>query len=64
MPWSTNPLYAVLHESIYCQGAASSWAAHSVRQQEYSQEFDAVVAAQNGHPVYFTGRAVRLLGRC
>lgn len=31
MAWDTNPLYALLHESIYCQGAASSWAAHRVR---------------------------------
>lgn len=31
MAWDTNPLYALLHESIYCQGAASSWAAHRIR---------------------------------
>ena len=31
MAWDTNPLYALLHESIYCQGAASNWAAHRVR---------------------------------
>lgn len=31
MAWDTNPLYAILHESIYCQGAASNWAAHRVR---------------------------------
>jgi hypothetical protein len=32
MPWDSNPLYALMHESIYCQGAASNWAAHRVRQ--------------------------------
>ena len=27
---STNPLYALMHESIYAQGAATNWAAESV----------------------------------
>lgn len=31
MAWDTNPLYAIMHEAIYCQGAASNWAAHRVR---------------------------------
>lgn len=31
MAWDTNCLYAVLHEAIYCQGAASNWAAHRIR---------------------------------
>lgn len=31
MAWDTNPLYALLHEAIYCQGAASNWAAHLIR---------------------------------
>lgn len=31
MAWDTNPLYAILHEAIYCQGAASNWAAHRIR---------------------------------
>ena len=55
MPWDTNPLYALLHESIYCQGAKSAWAAQRVREAEFSEEFDARHAAQNGRPVYFTG---------
>jgi pimeloyl-ACP methyl ester carboxylesterase len=28
-----NPLYAALHEPIYCQGSASNWAAHRVRDE-------------------------------
>jgi pimeloyl-ACP methyl ester carboxylesterase len=28
-----NPLYAVLHEPIYCQGTAARWAAHRVRDE-------------------------------
>jgi pimeloyl-ACP methyl ester carboxylesterase len=27
---ATYPLYAVMHESIYCQGSASDWSAHRV----------------------------------
>ena len=48
MPWDVNPLYALLHESIYCQGAASNWAADRVRQKKYAQELDAVAAADAG----------------
>jgi pimeloyl-ACP methyl ester carboxylesterase len=36
LDYNTNPLFAVLHESIYCQNSASNWAAHRVREQ-YSQ---------------------------
>ena len=32
MPWDTNPLYAIMHESIYCCGGSSNWAAHRVRE--------------------------------
>ncbi len=36
--FATNPLYAVLHEAIYCQGEPSRWAAHRVREE--FPEFD------------------------
>ncbi|KAI7844714.1 hypothetical protein COHA_001802 [Chlorella ohadii] len=58
MAWDTNPLYAILHESIYCQGAASNWAAHRIREAEYAAEFDAVARAKAGKPVMFTGEMV------
>jgi len=58
MPWDSNVLYAILHESIYCQGAASKWAAHRVRTEEFQEEFDAVGLASSGKPVYFTGEMV------
>jgi hypothetical protein len=48
MSWDTNPLYALLHEAIYCQGAASSWAAQRVREQQFAADFDAVAQAQAG----------------
>ena len=55
--WDTNPLYAVLHESIYCQGAPSQWAAQRVRDASFAAAFDAVKAANANLPVMFTGVA-------
>ena len=56
LSWHSNPLYAILHESIYCQGAASRWAAEAVRQEAPSRNlFDAVSRVTAGLPVYFTG---------
>ncbi|EFN50920.1 hypothetical protein CHLNCDRAFT_141711 [Chlorella variabilis] len=52
MSWDTNPLYALLHESIYCQGAASNW------ETEFAKDFDAVALANAGQPVMFTGEMV------
>jgi pimeloyl-ACP methyl ester carboxylesterase len=43
-----RPLYALMHESIYCQGGASAWSAHRIR-QEFDQ-FD----PQHGGEIYFT----------
>ena len=54
--WDTNPLYAVMHESIYCQGAASAWAAERVRQEApFKDVFNALGRAEANLPVYFTG---------
>lgn len=55
MPWDANPLYALLHESIYCEGRASRWAAHRVRNSDFSATFDAASSVANGNPVLFTG---------
>jgi pimeloyl-ACP methyl ester carboxylesterase len=52
LDYNTNPLFAVLHESIYCQEEASNWAAHRVR-EEYP-EFN----YQQGKPFLFTGEMV------
>jgi hypothetical protein len=48
MPWDVNPLYALLHEPIYCQGAASGWAAQRVRDDKYQQQFDPSAAVEEG----------------
>ncbi|OMO22167.1 alpha/beta fold hydrolase [Vibrio lentus] len=48
----TNPIYAILHESIYCQGAASNWSAHRVREQYPHFNY------QSGSEFWFTGEMV------
>lgn len=58
--YQTNPIYAILHESIYCQPIAknecgqseSAWSAHRVRQTY--PEFN----YQSGQPFFFTGEMV------
>ncbi|GAQ81878.1 alpha/beta-Hydrolases superfamily protein [Klebsormidium nitens] len=59
LSFDTNPLYAVLHEAIYCQGEASRWAAQRIREQKHlATKFDAVQAAREDRPVYFTGEMI------
>jgi pimeloyl-ACP methyl ester carboxylesterase len=50
--FETNPIYAILHEAIYCQQSASNWAAERVR-AEYP-EFE----IETGKPVYLTGEMI------
>ncbi|CAK9134373.1 unnamed protein product [Ilex paraguariensis] len=57
LSFDTNPLYALMHESIYCQGAPSRWSANRVR-AENEDKFDAIKAAKEGHPVLFTGEMI------
>ncbi len=52
IPFETNPIYAILHEAIYCQGDASRWAAERVR-----AEFPAFELAAD-RPVMFTGEMI------
>ena len=52
-----HPLYALLHESIYAQGARpTGWAAERVR-AEFPQ-FDARTALAGDGPVLFTGESI------
>lgn len=46
-----------MHESIYCEGAASQWSADRVRAKD-DGKFDAIKAAKEGRPVYFTGEMI------
>lgn len=57
LSFDTNPLYALMHESIYCQGASSRWSAHRIRAQHESK-FDAIKAAKEGRPVLLTGEMI------
>lgn len=50
--FDTNPIFAILHESIYCQEAASNWAAERVR-KEYP-EFE----LSPNQRVLFTGEMI------
>lgn len=50
--YDTNPLFAILHESIYCQGFASRWSAARIRRE--FPEFE----LRSGAPVYFTGEMI------
>ncbi|CAI0470220.1 unnamed protein product [Linum tenue] len=57
LDFGTNPLYALMHESIYCQGASSRWSAHRIR-GEYDDKFNAIRSIEEGRPVFFTGEMV------
>lgn len=50
--FQTNPIYAILHEAIYCQGFASQWSAHRMR--DAFPEFH----YQPGQTFLFTGEMV------
>lgn len=45
LSYHTNPIYAILHESIYCQQQASAWAAHRVRHTlpEFASDAEAIL---------------------
>lgn len=47
----SNPLYAILHEAIYCEGAASAWSAQRVKTTT-SPNVDSDV------PLYFDGEMI------
>ncbi|XP_021613579.1 proline iminopeptidase isoform X2 [Manihot esculenta] len=57
LDFDSNPLYALLHESIYCQDASSSWSAYRILAED-NGKFDAIRAAKEGRPVFFTGENV------
>ncbi|MDP9316691.1 MAG: alpha/beta hydrolase [Chloroflexota bacterium] len=50
--FDTNPIYAILHEAIYCQQEASRWSAERLR-REYP-DFDLAP----DRPVFFTGEMI------
>jgi pimeloyl-ACP methyl ester carboxylesterase len=50
--YETNPIFAILHESIYCQHTVSRWSAERIR-DEYP-EFEIRVDT----PIFFTGEMI------
>jgi len=54
--FAAAPLYAVLHEACYAQGAATVWAAQRVRSE--FPEFDAAACLDGDAPLLFTGEMV------
>jgi pimeloyl-ACP methyl ester carboxylesterase len=50
------PLYAVLHEACYAQGAATRWSAQRIR-AEFG-EFDPAAAVDGDAPLLFTGEMI------
>jgi len=55
LDYDTNPIFAFLHESIYCQEFASNWAAHQVRHQSFASDFNVDEHSQSFN---FTGEMI------
>jgi pimeloyl-ACP methyl ester carboxylesterase len=56
LTFSGGPLYAVLHEACYAQGAATRWSAERIR--ERFGAFSAEAALDGSDPVLFTGEMI------
>lgn len=54
-----NLIYAILHESIYCQQAPSVWSANRlIKSHEGYFDYEALIEKPDDVPVYFTGEMV------
>jgi pimeloyl-ACP methyl ester carboxylesterase len=56
--FDANPIYAILHEAIYCQGRASEWAAYRIVKQHPQFSWSHVKTLKNSEPIYFTGEMI------
>ncbi|KAG1746723.1 alpha/beta-hydrolase [Suillus paluster] len=56
--FDTNPIYAVLHEPIYCQGRTASWSAHRIIQKNDKFVWGKVKHMSDDVPIYFTGEMI------
>lgn len=56
--FDTNPIYAVLHEPIYCQGQMSSWSAHRIIQKNDKFVWGKVKLMSDDVPIYFVGEMI------
>ncbi|KIM36748.1 hypothetical protein M413DRAFT_31379 [Hebeloma cylindrosporum] len=57
-PFDGNPLYAILHEPIYCQGKSSDWSAARITEQLQQFSWAQMKAQPDTQPVYFTGEMI------
>ncbi|KAF9523862.1 alpha/beta-hydrolase [Crepidotus variabilis] len=57
-PFDGNPLYAILHEPLYCQGQAAKWSAARVVEKHACFSWDKVKAQEESTPLYFTGEMI------
>ncbi|KAH8813568.1 alpha/beta-hydrolase, partial [Flagelloscypha sp. PMI_526] len=53
-----NPLFAILHEPIYCQGQAPRWSASRVIEKYPQFSWEHVKNLTDLQPVYFTGEMI------
>jgi len=53
-----NPLYAVVHEAIYCQGEASRWSAERVLEEEPLFSWSHVKGLKDDAALYFIGEMI------
>ncbi|KAL0955709.1 hypothetical protein HGRIS_001929 [Hohenbuehelia grisea] len=56
--FDTNPIYAVLHEAIYCQGKASKWSASRIMKDQPQFQWSDVKKLADTEPIYFTGEMI------
>jgi pimeloyl-ACP methyl ester carboxylesterase len=52
LTFDTNPIFAILHEAIYCQGSASNWSAARILDEFPDFEIS------TDRPVFFTGEMI------
>ncbi|KAF8589754.1 alpha/beta-hydrolase [Ramaria rubella] len=53
-----NPIYAILHEPLYCQGLAPKWSAARMLKDFPQFSWDHVKTLENTEPVFFTGEMI------
>ncbi|KAF8079011.1 alpha/beta-hydrolase [Lyophyllum atratum] len=54
----SNPIYAILHEVIYCQGHAANWSAERILKDFPQHSWKDVPKSGDAAPVYFLGEMV------
>jgi len=53
-----NPIYAILHEPLYCQGTAPKWSASRIVKNRPKFSWHAAKTLGDSEPIYFTGEMV------